>query len=72
MTNMYDRLPSKIKERNKLGGGHYDAVDRKKWQKSILEVSDSLFISGQNAINYGMKQLIEGVLYALEGRDQSG
>jgi hypothetical protein len=53
--------------RNKLGGGHYDPVERKKWQKDLLRISDALFIAHQKALNHAMKQILTGILEALDG-----
>ena len=54
--------------RNKLGGGHYDPVERKKWQKDLLRISDALFIAHQKALNHAMKQILTGILEALDGK----
>ena len=52
--------------RNKLGGGHYDEEDRKKWQKELKTISDSIHIAGQNAMNFQIYRLLKGVLEAVD------
>lgn len=53
--------------RHKLGGAHFDTVDRKKWQRDLKAYSDRIRLSGTQAINYQMKSLLEAVHEAIEG-----
>ncbi|MDP9351020.1 MAG: hypothetical protein M3P51_05710, partial [Chloroflexota bacterium] len=52
--------------RNKLGGGHFDEVDRARWQKDLVAMSQHLLIGGQRALNRQMHELIAGVIEAVE------
>jgi hypothetical protein len=52
--------------RNKLGGGHFDVKDRTKWQRDLLDISEQMYLSGQNAINYAMKCMINGLMRAID------
>src|SRR5262249_35606340 len=54
--------------RNKLGGGHYDAVNRKKGQKDIVSISDELFVANESALYHAMRMILKGVLEALDGK----
>lgn len=51
--------------RNKLGAGHFDESDRKRWQRDLLEVTSALQIMGQDAMSFQMMALLrEGHLTA--------
>ncbi len=51
--------------RNKLGGGHFDERDRKKWQKELASLP--VIVYDGKAINFHMKELLRSVLEAVEG-----
>ena len=51
--------------RHKLGGAHFDDVDRAKWQRELAELP--VFVMDSKAINFHMKQLVRSVLEAVEG-----
>jgi DNA-binding XRE family transcriptional regulator len=51
--------------RNKLGGGHFDERDRKKWQKELASLP--VIVYDDKAINFHMKELVRSVLEAVEG-----
>jgi hypothetical protein len=46
--------------RNKLGGGHFDTADRKKWQKE-LAVMTEYYNNDRDFLNHMMKQLLRSV-----------
>lgn len=50
--------------RNKLGGGHFDAVDRKKWQKDLAKDLAILeaYKGRISALHHHMKQIVGAVL----------
>lgn len=52
--------------RHKLGGGHFDPRNRKKWQRDVLAMSDYLN-NDFNMMNHHMKQIIYAVLEAIDG-----
>jgi len=51
--------------RNKLGGGHFDELDRKKWQKELAALPVNVYDA--KAINSHMKDLLRSVLESVEG-----
>jgi len=51
--------------RNKLGGGHFDEFDRKKWQKELAALPVNVYDA--KAINFHMKELLRSVLESVEG-----
>lgn len=51
--------------RNKLGGGHFDDRDRKKWQKELAALQ--VVVCDAKAINFHMKELLRSVLESVEG-----
>ena len=56
--------------RNKLGGGHFDAAERKQWQIDLHETTENLTLLGQHPFNVGMKDIIAKVLSALDDRSE--
>ena len=50
--------------RNKLGGGHFDEVDRREWQKRLLETMAAMEIADEEALVFQMRQLASQVLLA--------
>lgn len=53
--------------RNKLGGGHFDELDRTKWQQDLLALARAIQLNGQPAINHQMLALLRGIVEAVEG-----
>jgi DNA-binding XRE family transcriptional regulator len=51
--------------RNKLGGGHFDERERKKWQKELASLPVTVYDA--KAINFHMKELVRSVLESVEG-----
>jgi hypothetical protein len=51
--------------RNKLGGGHFDEVDRKKWQKTLAVLP--VYLGNDRAMNFHMRQVLHSVLDSIEG-----
>ena len=51
--------------RNKLGSGHYDEDDRKKWQRDLLSVTAGLSVMGQDALAFQMHALLREVFLAV-------
>jgi hypothetical protein len=52
--------------RHKLGGSHFDAEDRQKWQKDLKAQSDVIRLMGSTAIEYQMKCLLDVIMQAVE------
>ena len=44
--------------RNKLGAGHFDQVERTKWQRDLTALSSSLIVMGQDALSYQMRAIV--------------
>lgn len=53
--------------RHKLGGAHFDTVDRKKWERDLKAYSDKIQIGGVDAICYQMKMLIQALIQSVDG-----
>jgi len=51
--------------RHKLGGAHFDDVDRQKWQRELAVLP--VIVEDSKAINFHMKQLVRSALEAVEG-----
>jgi len=51
--------------RNKLGPGHFDEEDRKRWQRELLEVTSRLRIMEHDAFSFQMRGLVKEVLLAV-------
>jgi hypothetical protein len=51
--------------RSKLGGGHFDEVDRRKWQKTLAVLP--VYLGSDRAMNFHMKQVLHSVLDSIEG-----
>ena len=52
--------------RKKLGAAHFDEEDRKRWQRDLLEVTEGLQILGTDALAFQVKELTDGLLWAVE------
>ena len=52
--------------RNKLGGGHFDILERKQWQMNLKTYSDAIRLGGHEALNLQMKMLVEVLLQTVE------
>lgn len=52
--------------RHKLGGVHFDMVDRKKWQRDLKAYSDTIRLFGNTAIDFQMKSLVSVIVQAVE------
>ena len=52
--------------RNKLGCGHFDLTDRKKWQKDLLKYSEFLEIGCHPILSYPVKSRLDFVLSAVD------
>lgn len=50
---------------NKFGARHFDEVERKRWQRDLLEVSAGLQIAGNDALAFQMKSVVDGLLNSL-------
>jgi hypothetical protein len=51
--------------RNKLGSGHFDEAERKKWQRDLLAVTEGLRVLDQEALVFQMGALVSEVSLAL-------
>jgi hypothetical protein len=51
--------------RNKLGAGHFDESERKKWQRDLLEVSAGLTIMNNDALSFQMRALVDSLLRSI-------
>jgi hypothetical protein len=51
--------------RNKLGAGHFDVSERKKWQRDLLEVSAGLTIMDNDALSFQMRALVDSLLRSI-------
>jgi hypothetical protein len=51
--------------RNKLGSGHFDEAQRKKWQRDLLSVSAGLRLLDQDAMVFQMRALVSEVMLAV-------
>lgn len=51
--------------RNKLGSGHFDEIDRKKWQRDLLSVAAELRVLDQNALAFQMFALVSELTVAV-------
>ena len=51
--------------RNKLGAGHFDESERKKWQRDLLEVSVGLTIMNNDALSFQMRALVDSLLRSI-------
>jgi hypothetical protein len=51
--------------RNKLGPGHFDEEDRKRWQRDLLETASALNLLNQDALTFQMKALVHEAMLAV-------
>jgi hypothetical protein len=52
--------------RHKLGGAHFDPIDRKRWQKELKFLTDRIALMQSGAMNYQMAAIAKSVVTAID------
>lgn len=52
--------------RNKLGGGHFDPDDRKRWQEELHALATETSVAEEEWLNVKMLALARGLCFAVE------